>query len=283
MKMNKLGNTGLEVSAIGFGGIVVMGAEPEAALKSVSEAVESGINYFDVAPGYEDAEEKLGPALEPFRKDIYLACKTHCRDAAGAREDLKTSMARLKTDYFDVYQLHGLTDVENDVKAVFAKGGAMEVILEAKKAGIIGKVGFSAHTEAAALAAMNEYDFDTVMYPVSFVMHYTKNFEVEVLAAAKQRGMGIIALKTLAKQKRSEGDKKEPYSKCWYEPIDVSERSIAKLALSWTLSQGVSVAMSPGEESLLKLMIDIQDEIGEIGETGQDKLREYSRSCTPFL
>jgi aryl-alcohol dehydrogenase-like predicted oxidoreductase len=83
-----LGKTGRRLSIIGFGGIVVMNAEPEHAKEVVAEAVEKGINYFDVAPSYGDAELKLGPALKPFRDKCFLACKTGRHDRAGAKEEL---------------------------------------------------------------------------------------------------------------------------------------------------------------------------------------------------
>ncbi|VGO11813.1 General stress protein 69 [Pontiella desulfatans] len=279
--MNVLGKTGLNVSPIGFGGIVVMDYEPEQASRIVADAVEFGINYFDVAPSYGNAEEKLGPALEPFRKDIHLACKTHLRDAKGARETLDQSLEYLKTDYFDVFQLHAITDVEEDVKAVFAKGGAMETILDAKKAGIIKHVGFSAHSEAAALAALNEYDFDTVMLPVSFVLHYQKQFESKVLEEAKKRNCGIIALKTLSSNKRPDGQTPIKYKKCWYEPIDDPE--IAELAMCWTLSQGVSLAVSPGEEVLLKMMMELYPKLHKLSESEIETLKAYAASQVPIF
>lgn len=255
--MNRLGKTELLVSQIGFGGIVVMDAEPAEAANSVSEAIERGINYFDVAPSYGDAEIKLGAALEPFRKDVYLACKTHLRDAKSAKQTLDQSLKNLKTDYFDVFQLHALTDIKDDVEAVFAKGGAMETIIEAKKAGIIRNVGFSAHNPNAALAAMAEYDFDTVLFPVNFNLHFRKGFEVEVLNEAKRRDMGILALKTLAKGKWANDQARKKYPKCWYEPID--ERELAALAIRWTISQGVAVAITPSHKELLDIMLDEVD------------------------
>ena len=251
--MNRLGKTGLMVSSIGFGGIIVMNAEPKTAAKSVADAVAKGINYFDVAPSYGDAEVKLGPALEPFRKSVYLACKTHLRDAKGAKETLEQSMRNLKTDYFDVFQLHALTDIKADVEAVFAKGGAMETILAAKKAGIVRNIGFSAHSPQAAMAAMGEYDFDTILFPVNFGLHFKSGFDLEVLEAAKRRDMGILALKTLAKGKWPNEEAKKKYPKCWYEPID--DPYIAELAIRWTLSQGVSAAISPSHQELLDLML----------------------------
>ena len=85
MEKRKLGKTGEMLTVIGFGGIIVMDETPEDAATFVAEAVEErGINYFDVAPSYGNAEERLGPALEPYRNGVFLACKTGKRDAQGA-------------------------------------------------------------------------------------------------------------------------------------------------------------------------------------------------------
>jgi len=279
--MKRLGKTELMVSPLGFGGIVVMNSRAEQAASIVEEAVEFGINYFDVAPAYGNAEEKLGPALEPFRKDIFLSCKTHLRDAAGARDALGQSLKHLRTDYFDLYQLHGLIDVEKDVKAAFAVGGAMEIVLEAKRAGVIRNIGFSAHTSEAALAAMNEYDFDTVMYPVNFATHLNNNFEADVLAEAKKRDMGIIALKAMAQRKWRDDEANKKWPKCWYEPID--DPHLAKLALSWTLGQGVSLALPPGEEALFRMAMEIYPECRELDEAGMAELREYANNGEAIL
>jgi aryl-alcohol dehydrogenase-like predicted oxidoreductase len=88
---------GVKLSVIGFGGIVVCGMEQAAADRIVAEAFDRGVIYFDVAPSYFDgeAERKLGPALEPYRKRAFLACKTTVRDAAGARKELEESLERL--------------------------------------------------------------------------------------------------------------------------------------------------------------------------------------------
>lgn len=248
-----LGKTGEQVSIIVFGGIVVRDAEPEHAAKVVAEAVDKGINYFDVAPQYGDAQIKLGPALKPYRDKVFLACKTLKRDKKGAEEELRQSLKYLQTDHFDLYQLHAITDVEKDVKAALGAGGAMEAILEAKKQGLVRYIGFSAHSKEAALTAMREFDFDTAMYPISFVPHYKHDFDTEVLAEARKRKMGVIALKALAKQ-RWQGPKR--YPKTWYEPVD--DRELALKALGWTLSQeGVSVAIPPGEESLWRLAVEL--------------------------
>ncbi|MHC4719207.1 MAG: aldo/keto reductase [Planctomycetota bacterium] len=274
------GRTGERVSIIAFGGIVVTDAEPAHAAKVVAEAVEKGINYFDVAPQYGDAQEKLGPALKPYRDGVFLACKTLRRDREGAVQELHDSLKKLETDRFDLYQLHAITDVEKDVKAALAKGGAMEAILEARKQGLIRYIGFSAHSPQAALAAMREFDFDTIMYPVSFVCHYNSGFEVEVLAEAKKRNMGIIGIKAMAKQ-RWQGQKDERWPKCWYEPI--SEHELARKSLSWTLAQGAAVAIPPGEEKLWRLAVEVAPDCKKPTRDELSELEQIATACEPIF
>jgi aryl-alcohol dehydrogenase-like predicted oxidoreductase len=279
--MVKLGKTNLQVSRVGFGGIVVMNAESETASNAVKFAVENGINYFDVAPSYGNAEEKLGPALAPFRQDVFLACKSHLRDAQGTKKLLNESLEKLQTDHFDVYQLHGITDVEKDVKASFAKGGAMETILEAKKNGIIRYVGFSAHSPEAALTAMNLYDFDTIMYPVNFCTHFHSGFEEAPLAEAKKRGMGVIALKTMAWQKWQNQEDKKKYPKCWYMPLDDPEK--ARMALSWTLEQGADIAIPPGEETLFRLCVSNLSKVDNLSAEETKILSDLAAESEPIF
>jgi len=276
------GQTGVKLSIIGFGGIVVKDAEQQHANRVVAEAFERGVNYFDVAPTYGDAEVKLGPALKPYRKKVFLACKTTQRRREGAGEELKQSLARLHTDYLDLYQLHAITDVEKDVDAVFAKGGAMEVFIEAKKQGQVRYLGFSAHSEQAALAAIERYDFDSILFPVNFATFYKGSFGAKVIAAAKSRGMAILALKALARQRWPKGDpSRKAYPKCWYQPL--TERDEAKLGLTFTLSQPVTAAIPPGEESLFRMALDLAMSLRPISERDSAKVEQMAQSLNPIF
>jgi aryl-alcohol dehydrogenase-like predicted oxidoreductase len=211
------GESGIELSIIGFGGIVVMNTEQDHARRVVAEAFERGVNYFDVAPSYGNAEEKLGPALEPYRKDCFLACKTGERGREGAELEFRRSLENLRTDYFDLYQLHGITDVEKDVDAAFSRGGVMEFIEEEKAAGRIRHVGFSAHSDEAALTALDRYDFDSVLFPLNFATFYKGDFGRRILEKAVEKGAARLALKGMARQHWPEGDPdREKYGKCWY-------------------------------------------------------------------
>ena len=259
IEKRSLGRTGEMLSMIGFGGIIVMNATPDEATESVKLAIDSGINYFDVAPTYGDAEVKLGPALEPYRKNVFLACKTTQRNKTGALEELEKSLKNLRTDHFDLYQFHAVTTME-DVEKIFAPGGAMEAYQEAKKAGKIRFIGFSAHSVEASLAMMDRYDFDTILYPVNYVTWYAGDFGAQVLERAKQKNMGILALKAMAKGPwPKDAPDKAKYPKCWYEPLTTTDD--IKMGLRFTLSHPVTAALTPGDTGLFKIALNMKNSI----------------------
>ncbi len=271
----------VELSILGFGGIVVMDSDPGHARHLVAQAFEKGVNYFDVAPSYGDAQSKLGPALKPYRKDCFLACKTGERTAEGAHRELEESLQFLETDYFDIYQLHAITDIEADVDRAFSKGGAMEPILEAKKAGRIRYLGFSAHSPEAAFAAMDRYDFDSVLFPMNFCCVHRGGFGRQILEAAQSRGMARLALKGMARQQWKDGEPQPIWKKCWYEPL--TDPAEAELALRWTLSQPVTAAIPPGEEELFQLAMDIALRFEPIGLEDEERLLDLSRDLNPIF
>jgi aryl-alcohol dehydrogenase-like predicted oxidoreductase len=158
-----LGKTGEHLSIIGFGGILVMNEEANAADNIVAEAVDRGINYFDVAPSYGNAQERLGLALKPYRDKSFLACKTDGRLKEDSHTDLENSLRLLQTDHLDLYQFHALTKM-TDLDKVLGPGGAIETFEAAKKEGKIRYIGFSVHSVETALAALDRYDFDTVLF-----------------------------------------------------------------------------------------------------------------------
>ncbi len=251
MQRRELGSTGHALSVIGFGGIIVTNAITQEAAERVGTAIDAGINYFDVAPSYGNAEEMLGPALEPYRDGVFLACKTGKRDKAGAAAELRQSLRLLRTDRFDLYQLHALSKPE-DVEQAFAPGGAMEAFVEARDAGLVRHLGFSAHSAEVALDAFSRFPFDSVLFPVNFVTWNTADFGPQVLAKAKEIGAGRLALKAMARGPLQKGQEKR-YHKCWYTPID--DPAEAALALRWTLSQDITAAVPPGEWPLFQIAL----------------------------
>lgn len=278
------GKTGEKLSIIGFGGIVVMGSDQAYADRVVAEAIERGVNYFDVAPTYGngEAETKLGPALEPYRKNCFLACKTTRRDRPGAEAELKQSLERLRTDHFDLYQLHAITDVEKDVDAVFKKGGAMEVFIQAKKEGRVRHLGFSAHSVEAAFAAMDRYDFDSVLFPFNFATWYKEDFGPQVIERAKAKGVARLALKAMARQSWPDGAKaKSPFKKCWYQPLNDPEEQ--ELGLRFTLSQPITAAIPPGEEKLFRRAVDLAMDLKPITADEEKRLAKLATGLNPIF
>ena len=199
MKYRKLGNTGFEVSAVSYGGIVssvvlddrVMEPEGQAASdKYVAWAIDKGVNYFDVAPTYGDAQERLGQSLAPYRSKTYLACKTMKRLRSEAQPLMEESLKLLKTDYFDVYQMHELSTME-DLEQAFGPGGVMEMLQEMKEKGIARKLGITAHSEAVALKAIELFDFDTVLFPFNWHMNMAHGMGSTLIKKAKEKGRDI--------------------------------------------------------------------------------------------
>ncbi len=276
------GKTGDELSTIGFGGIVVMNREPVDAARAVAHAVERGVNYFDVAPSYGNSEAMLGPALEPFRKGCFLACKTAQRLRGPAAEEFRGSLQRLRTDHFDLYQLHALIDVAKDVDVAFGKGGALEVLIEEQRVGRIHHLGFTAHTAAAALAAVGRFDFASVLFPINFCTFLRHGLGARVIAEAQKRGMAVLALKALARQKWPKDDPSRPnFPRCWYQPL--TDRAEAELALRFTLGQPITAAVSPGEEAMLRPALDLAPSAKPLTDAELQQLRSLADTLDPIF
>jgi predicted aldo/keto reductase-like oxidoreductase len=257
----RLGKTGADLSIIALGGIVVEDAEQSAANNIVAEAFDRGINYFDVAPEYGNAQQKLGLALEPYRKRSFLACKTLLRDKDGAASDLEDSLRKLRTDHVDLYQFHAVTTKE-DVEKIFGPHGAMETFQAAHKAGKVRFLGFSAHSVENAFSMLDHYDFDTILFPINFVLFSQANFGPQVLARAREKGMGILALKAMAKTTRPAAQKKNHPFRGWYQPAALPDE--AALALRWTLSKPVTAAVPPGDANYFRLAMDVAQKFAPI-------------------
>jgi aryl-alcohol dehydrogenase-like predicted oxidoreductase len=260
MQYRVLGKTGQSLSVVGFGGIVVRDTEPEEATRYVGQAIERGVTYFDVAPSYGNAQACLGRALEPYRRQVFLACKTGKRDRAGAEAELYESLRLLRTDHFDLYQFHSVT-TPDDVAQIIAPGGALEAALAARDAGLCRWLGFSAHTEEAALALLEAFPFDSVLFPINWAAWHGANFGPRVAARVKELGIGLLALKTLALRHWQEGETRI-WPKGWYKPVDTLEDAI--LAARFTLSKGVTAAVSPSHAELLWLLCDAAEQYAPI-------------------
>jgi aryl-alcohol dehydrogenase-like predicted oxidoreductase len=279
MEKRAYGKSGEMLSIIGFGGIIVANMEQREADNYVAEAIDRGINYFDVAPSYADAEDHLGPALRGKRDGIFLACKTEKRTKKEARESLEQSLRKLETDYFDLFQLHAMTTME-DVETVFGPDGAMEVLIKAQQEGLIRHIGFSAHNEDAAVALMDRFDFESVLFPLNWVNLFNSGFGNRIMNKAEQKGVSRLALKAMARAKIQEGEEKK-YDRCWYHPVD--DKELASLALRYTLSQPVTAAIPPGDIRFFRWALETAAEYKPITEEEVQVLKRESRGQVPIF
>ncbi len=297
MKKQILGKTGYEIGRVVYGGIVSANLYGDTVMpgdgqkdsdRYVSWAVERGVNYFDVAPSYGNAEEMLGNSLLPYRKQVYLACKTGLRDAEGAEKELLRSLSRLHTDYFDVYQLHAVSSLE-DVECAFAPGGIMEIMDRYKEKGVIRRVGFTAHSEKAALEMIRRYDFDTVLFPFNWHMHMAHGMGRSLIPAAREKGMGVLCMKSMIERAWLPGEReKSRYPKSWCKPFDPEEdRELLSSAVKYALSLGVDAIVPPGNFDHFRFGVERIDELlaSPLSEKELASLRERLESVqnAPFF
>jgi aryl-alcohol dehydrogenase-like predicted oxidoreductase len=197
-----LGKTGLQVSILGLGGAAIGNLpDQKSAVEIVRRCYDLGINYFDTAGAgaYGLSQSRYGVALQGLRDKVVLATKTRHRTYTQAELDLNQSLANLRTDRIDLYQVHNVIN-EEDIEFIFARRGVMEMIEKAKKDGKIRFVGVTGHTDPLILNQMlARYPFDTILMPLSVTDggNRQKSFEQTTLPVARQKGVGVIAMKTL--------------------------------------------------------------------------------------
>jgi len=195
-----LGRTGVEVTILGLGGEGVLrthGREAEA-VALIRRAIELGITYFDCAKAYAGSEGYYGKALEGGLRDkIFLCSKSADRTKAGALRDLESTLATMRTDRLDLWQVHDVR-TEDDLERIFSMGGAIEAFEAAKKAGKVRFIGVTGHFDPRIISkAIERHPFDTVLLPVNAAEPHYLSFLETTLPLAASRGLGIIGMKVV--------------------------------------------------------------------------------------
>ena len=275
MEKRRLGKTGHMSSLLAFGGAAVGRVTQREADRAIGLAREHGINHIDVAPSYGDAELRLGPWLKRHSKEVFLGCKTTARDKAGAWESMKRSLERLKVDRFDLFQFHGVDDLET-LHVIVGPGGALEAVLEAKQQGLLSFIGITGHRPYTHVEALNLFDFDTVLFPLSRVhAAHSNDFNNfgPLLAAAHKKDVGTICIKAISK--RPWGGTVRTHT-TWYEPFDTQAE--IDQSLWYTLSQGATTCPMPSDLELWPMVIDAAERFKPMTPDKQESaLKEVSR------
>lgn len=197
-----LGKTGVEVSILGIGSAPLGWPETSQGEvdRVISMAIDEGINYIDTAPIYDMAEIRLGKALKGKRDKVALVSKVEATSKQDATWQLQESLRKLQTDYLDAVHLHnvGRTDRFPSMEVLLGPDGALQALRDARKKGMIRHIGMTSHLRPQrALPVLQTGDIELVMCAVNFVDRHTYNFEGTVFAEARQRGLGIVAMKIL--------------------------------------------------------------------------------------
>ena len=260
MQQRRLGRLGHQSSVLIYGAAALAEVDQATADASVRLALDAGINHFDVAASYGDAELRLGPWMPEIRDRIFLATKTGLRGRDQAWAQINRSLERLQTDHVDLIQVHAVGDPE-ELDLVTRPGGSLEAVVRAREEGLAGAVGITGHghdAPATHLEALARYPFDTVLSPLNWVLAQDPAYlaAYQALAAEVQaQDVGLMIIKSAAR--RNWPEPVEHGYGTWYEPFDDQERISA--AVAWVLSHPeVTGIATPGDVRLLPLLIEAE-------------------------
>ena len=255
METRRLGRTDHQSSVAILGAAAFWDSTPEATEVAFGQALESGVNHLDVAPQYGRAQELVGPLVPPVRDRLFVGCKTLRANPDGMRDQLEDSLGLLGCDYFDLYQLHAVTDLAE----LDRRGAAAEAILRAKDEGLCRFVGITSHgldAPATQLVALERYDFDTVMFPVNPRLWADPQYRddaVGLLEEAKRRDVGVMAIKAGAARP---WDDRPHSATTWYEPYRDPDR--LRRGIEFALSTpGIAAFCTPGDLAVLVDALEI--------------------------
>jgi aryl-alcohol dehydrogenase-like predicted oxidoreductase len=284
MEKRRLGRLGHQSSVLIYGAAALGEVSQDTADRSIDEALAAGINHFDVAADYGDAELRLGPWMSRIRDRIFLATKTGLRDEEPAWRQINDSLQRLQTDHVDLLQLHAIGDL-SELDAATRPDGALSALIRAQEEGLIGAIGITGHgPEAAAthLEALRRHPFATVLTPLNPVLWRDESFRADYTALVdevRRQDAGLMTIKTVSR--RNWPVRAERSHATWYEPYVDQDRITA--AVSWVLSHDeVTGIPTAGDVGLLGMMIRAEQARTSV-RGAEEQLTRDEEYSSPFL
>ena len=286
MQQRRLGRLGHQSSVLIYGAAALGEADQDTADASIRLALDAGINHFDVAASYGEAELRLGPWMPEIRDRIFLATKTGLRDRDQAWAQINASLERLRTDHVDLIQIHAVGDLA-ELDLVTRPGGSLEAAVRARDEGLAGAVGITGHGHEAPAThteALARFPFDTVLSPLNWVLAQDPAYlaAYQALAAEVQaQDAGLMIIKSAAR--RNWPEPVEHTYTTWYEPFDDQERITA--AVAWVLAhEEVTGIATPGDVRLLPLVIEAERQLGSVTrEEAEAVLARAAAYSSPFI
>jgi predicted aldo/keto reductase-like oxidoreductase len=266
VQQRRLGRLGHQSSVLIYGAAALSEVDQDTADASVRVALEAGINHFDVAAGYGDAELRLGPWMGRIRDRIFLATKTGLREREAAWAQINRSLERLQTGHLDLIQIHAVGDTE-ELDLVTRSGGSLEAAVRARDEGLAGAVGITGHghqAPATHLEALRRFPFDTVLTPLNWVLAqdpaYLADYQA-LVAEVQAQDAGLMIIKSAARRNWPE-PAGHAYG-TWYEPFDDQARIDA--AVAWVLAHPeVTGIATPGDVRLLPPVIEAERRLAQV-------------------
>jgi predicted aldo/keto reductase-like oxidoreductase len=256
MEKRRFGRTGHKSAVAIFGAAAFHEISQEKADQVMEYVLSTEINHIDVAPGYGQAETRLGPWLAEERDRFFVGCKTQQRTKGAAAAELRRSLEKLHIDKFDLFQLHAVTSME-ELDQVTAPGGALEAIIEAKDEGLLEFIGITGHgldAPTVFLEAIERFDFDTVLFPINFILYENRSYREkaqELLRKCDELDIGSMIIKHIAKGPWGELAKTHT---TWYRPF--TETKWIQEGVNFALSQPITGICTPGDIHLLPLVVE---------------------------
>lgn len=263
METRRLGRLGHESSVLIYGAASLAAVDQDTADASIQSALDAGINHFDVAADYGDAEIRLGPSMPRIRDRIFLASKTGRRTAEEAWSEINRSLERLQTDHLDLIQMHAVCDLE-DLDRVTGKGGSLEAAVRAKDQGLVRAIGITGHTHQAPSVhaeGLRRFDFDSVLTPLNYNLSKNPSYVEDyarLVEAVQASDAALMTIKMIARRNWDDGEAKV-YS-TWYRPFD--EQRYVTAAITWLLDGHPEITglATAGETKLLSQIVTAEQE-----------------------
>ena len=255
MQTRRLGRTGHDSSLAILGGVVFHFVDEEEAGEILHSALDRGVNHLDIAPAYGTAEVTVGPHIPAVRDRLFITEKSGKTTKDDVRRHLDRTLTRLGIDNVDVYQLHGVTDVED----LDRRQGAVEALLEARAEGLCRWIGITGHnvtTPVAQLEAVRRHDLDTVMFPIYPRLWADEAYRRDaqaLLDEAAVRDVGVMVIKAGAARPWRDGADRTATT--WYEPQPDAE-SVERGVRFVLSTPGVTGFCTPGDRTVLPWALD---------------------------
>jgi predicted aldo/keto reductase-like oxidoreductase len=287
VEQRRLGRLGHQSSVLIYGAAALSEVDQDTADASVKLALDAGINHFDVAASYGDAELRLGPWMPTIRDRVFLATKTGLRERDEAWVQINRSLERLQTDHLDLIQIHAVGDLE-ELDLVTRSGGSLEAAVRAREEGLAAAIGITGHGHQAPAThreALRRFPFDTVLSPLNWVLAqapaYLADYQA-LVAEVQAQDAGLMIIKTVSRRNWPEQPVEHGYS-TWYEPFTDQERIGA--AVAWVLSHPeVTGIATPGDVRLLPLVIEAEQRLPETNlAEAEQVLAEAGDYSSPFI